>query len=131
MPEYIPKAEILTDTIDLEDFIQGYLECAEWCGLDEEDRESFRETEFVRWSDEAYYGAFKDCADFVGSNMEDLHGLDCSKTGADFWLTRCGHGAGFWDRGLGARGERLTKAAHIYGERWVLFDPKTRTLNFG
>lgn len=33
----------------------------------------------------------------------------------DFWLTRNRHGAGFWDRGLGATGERLSNMAHAYG----------------
>lgn len=33
----------------------------------------------------------------------------------DFWLTRNGHGAGFWDRGLGELGTALTKAAKTFG----------------
>ncbi len=33
----------------------------------------------------------------------------------DFWLTRNRHGAGFWDRGLGELGNRLTELAHTYG----------------
>jgi hypothetical protein len=33
----------------------------------------------------------------------------------DFWLTRNGHGAGFWDRGLGEAGEELSKAAKCWG----------------
>lgn len=35
--------------------------------------------------------------------------------GHDFWLTRCGHGAGFWDRGIGEVGDKLAEAAKIYG----------------
>lgn len=35
--------------------------------------------------------------------------------GHDFWLTRNRHGAGFWDRGLGELGEKLTTWAHSYG----------------
>jgi len=38
---------------------------------------------------------------------------DCA--GHDFWLTRCGHGAGFWDRGIGETGNRLTDAAEKFG----------------
>ncbi len=39
-----------------------------------------------------------------------------SYAGHDFWLTRSGHGAGFWDRGLtGGLGERLTEASKAYG----------------
>lgn len=37
--------------------------------------------------------------------------------GHDFWLTRAGHGAGFWDKGLGEVGKELTDAAHSFGER--------------
>lgn len=35
--------------------------------------------------------------------------------GHDFWLTRCGHGAGFWDRGLDDVGNKLTDACKAYG----------------
>jgi hypothetical protein len=36
------------------------------------------------------------------------------RAGHDFWLTRNGHGAGFWDRGLGTLGNRLSAAAKVY-----------------
>jgi hypothetical protein len=42
-------------------------------------------------------------------------GYDEARAGHDFWLTRNGHGAGFWDRGLGKVGDELTKAAKAYG----------------
>lgn len=35
--------------------------------------------------------------------------------GHDFWLTRNGHGAGFWDRGLGEFGDILSKWADTFG----------------
>ena len=35
--------------------------------------------------------------------------------GHDFWLTRNGHGAGFWDRGLGELGDKLTEWCKPYG----------------
>lgn len=57
-----------------------------------------------------------DLAAFVADNRDDLAGMDSAQVGHDFWLTREGHGAGFWDRGLGERGDRLTAAAKIYGE---------------
>lgn len=65
------------------------------------------------------------CADFVESNKTDLlkycEKMKCEqwsgeeRAGHDFWLTRNGHGVGFWDRGLDALGERLSKAAEVYG----------------
>lgn len=42
--------------------------------------------------------------------------MSWSQFGHDFWLTRNGHGAGFWDRGLGDFGEHLTKWAKTFGE---------------
>jgi hypothetical protein len=38
-----------------------------------------------------------------------------NQVGYDLWLTANGHGAGFWDRGLGEIGERLTEFVKPYG----------------
>jgi hypothetical protein len=59
---------------------------------------------------------YADCADFKKANRDDLETIDSEIAGINFWLTRNGHGAGFWDLGLGAIGQRLTDAAHVYGE---------------
>lgn len=40
---------------------------------------------------------------------------DAQYAGHDFFLSRNGHGAGFFDRGLGDLGDRLQKAAHKFG----------------
>lgn len=45
-----------------------------------------------------------------------LDRLTARQVAHDFWLTRCGHGAGFWDRGLGELGDWLTQQAKPYGE---------------
>jgi hypothetical protein len=49
--------------------------------------------------------------------------LGAGQVGHDFWLTRNGHGAGFWDRfsaGIGASfGNHLTDLAKPYGESYV------------
>lgn len=50
----------------------------------------------------------------VGGNVE--WGA-MAQHGHDFWLTRCGHGAGFWDRGYGAIGETLSTIAREAGNR--------------
>lgn len=67
----------------------------------------------------------EDCADFIKANAADLalyagvmsDGVNPaeSRAGHDFWLTRNSHGAGFWDRGIAALGERLSSAAKVYG----------------
>lgn len=48
-----------------------------------------------------------------GINWQDA--MPPEQFGHDFWLTRNGHGAGFWDRGLDALGETLTKCADTFG----------------
>lgn len=57
-----------------------------------------------------------ECEDFWRYSAQDLEPLDAGQCGHDFWLTRNGHGAGFWDRGLGDVGKRLTDACRSYGE---------------
>ena len=98
----------------LSTMVQQYAETALWSSHDDDepldanydvwniDRKTMREFE-------------QDCAAFLDSNTTDLAEMDPGQAGHDFWLTRNGHGAGFWDRGLGERGDRLTKAAHVYG----------------
>lgn len=59
----------------------------------------------------------KDCADFLAycDETDTTHDeWSHEQLGHDFWLTRCGHGCGFWDRGLD-EGDKLTDAAKTYG----------------
>lgn len=62
-----------------------------------------------------------DCAQFQGVHAAlllsayECLGYGPVQAGHDFWLTRNGHGAGFWDRDLGSVGDALTAAAHVWG----------------
>lgn len=62
-----------------------------------------------------------DALAFFASEASDLmlahvvYGEPWSQLGHDFALTRAGHGAGFWDRGTGEVGDRLSKASKTYG----------------
>lgn len=76
----------------------------------------------------------EECEDFlnyqtnsgtVGDLVQNLHEsgvYSWDRAGHDFALTRNGHGAGYWDRGLGDAGDILTEAAHTYGEAWCWLD---------
>lgn len=96
--------------------VRGYAACALWSELDDdgEPLDGLYRPEDITGDGVAEMTA--DCVDFAAGNVADLHGMDPEQAGHDFWLTRNGHGAGFWDRGLGDRGERLSKAATVYGE---------------
>jgi hypothetical protein len=63
----------------------------------------------------SYQDMAQDCATFFSYEALDLADMDAEQAGHDFWLTRNHHGAGFWDRGLGEAGDRLTREAQVYG----------------
>lgn len=48
--------------------------------------------------------------------------MEAQQLGHDLWLTRNGHGAGFWDRGLGELGDLLTKWAKSMGSADLYVD---------
>jgi hypothetical protein len=54
---------------------------------------------------------------FYDDNFEliEKSGLELGQVGHDIWLTQNGLGAGFWDRGLGEVGGKLTDAAKALG----------------
>ena len=53
-------------------------------------------------------------AEFMATNAADINWMELSQLGHDYILTRNGEGVGFWDRGLGARGDRLTVASQLH-----------------
>lgn len=103
-----------------------YLDTADWADGPEA-REDDAETErCIGWSRDAMAEARRECAAFLGCEHPDDdeltlyeylvdNGVDASAAGHDLWLTRNHHGAGFWDRGLGAVGDVLTAEAHAMG----------------
>lgn len=121
----------MTVTPDFErDMLCGYAECALWSSThtteEHEDcpMDSVADTSDI--SDELWEEFREDCNAFADANEDDLAGMDSGQAGHDFWLTRNHHGAGFWDRGLGEKGDRLTSAAHVYGgvDLWLNEDGK-------
>jgi hypothetical protein len=104
----------------LDAMVSAYVECALWSSTwsETEDSDPVPLDEDYSTSDvadEALDEARSDCRDFAKGEWSDLWDMDAGQAGHDFWLTRNHHGAGFWDRGLEDKGDRLTKAAHIYG----------------
>jgi hypothetical protein len=110
----------------LDEFTLGYMEAALWSSGDGEEYESYESFDF---EDIAVYSRahmISDCAKFQEENAEDLaiyyetSGRPEDHAGHDFWLTRNGHGVGFWDReGDKAALNRLTEASHKFGEEYL------------
>jgi hypothetical protein len=107
----------------------SYLETALWSSSDWDDMDdSDNPTPFDEnydcsdFSENARTAAYDDCQRF----LEALEAVDCNdgrycdslldcadevqgydRIGHDFWLTRNGHGAGFWDGDYGDYGDRI------------------------
>lgn len=100
-------------------FTQGYFECALWSSttddgtpMDSLDNEL---------ADDAIETMTTDCEEFQTQNEILLERAsehqNSARQGHDFWLTRNGHGAGFWDGDYPEElGTALTKASKLFGE---------------
>lgn len=125
------NAETIAD--GREAFMRGYVEAMLWANtFVERPGEDESESEDVRywyqspgrwWEDTPVAlddaGEFWNAFAYVILSLDYYreHGMDYA--GHDFALTRNGHGAGFWDRGLGEIGDMLTEECKPYGEHSV------------
>lgn len=113
---------------ELEQFVRGYKVSALWSTPEtNEDGEILGSLDDTYSIDdiaaETQDAMQADCVDFLTANYADIAAVcdhyfyNMDAAGHDFWLTRNGHGAGFWDRGwgFGDIGRRLTDAAKVYG----------------
>lgn len=105
--------------IDIQAVLSGYLGCALWTATNEEGEPLDQKFNVDDFFEESRSAALQVCQRFCSENQDDLQGIDPVQIGHDLWLTRNGHGSGFWDRGLGEQGERLTQAASSLGEASV------------
>jgi hypothetical protein len=106
---------------ELDGFTRQYLETALWSSNDESDESGGKPMDrnygVEDFAPESLEIAVRDCERFRRENAADLEGLDETDVAHDFWLTRNGHGAGFWDGDYDeAVGERLTAACEGFGE---------------
>lgn len=74
----------------------AYIECALWSSTDENDDPLDRNYDETSISSETAAWIVKDCISFYDA-MEAHITHRYTRAGHDFWLTRNGHGAGFWD----------------------------------
>jgi hypothetical protein len=126
---------------ELNHFIEGFTTCALWSSNDNSDDAGGEpiDANFTPADIDAVSLALirRDCRAFIVANSDDLDAYVAERAippgedawecaGHDYWLTRNGHGAGFWDRGLGELGDRLSEAARAAGSMDVSvgsFDP--------
>lgn len=101
----------------MDNFTLAYIEAALWSSTDDKDEPLDSNYGIDDIAPETSQQMADDCAKFQAEHARDLAGND-TQGGHDFWLTRNGHGAGFWD-GNWPQGERLTNASKVYGDVYL------------
>jgi hypothetical protein len=105
----------------LDTFERAYINAALWASNDESDESGGRPLDvnfsIIDLPIETVQKLKSDCAEFLKiegvqpllDEAYDLYRFGDEQAGADLWLTRNGHGAGFFDRNLETIGEKLTE----------------------
>jgi hypothetical protein len=111
----------------MDNFTKAYIEAALWSSTDDADEPLDKNYSADDLAPETLATMQADCARFQTEQAEWLaedhrtyDGRNYTveeSAGHDFWLTRCGHGAGFWDGNWNEpAATKLTDAARAFGE---------------
>lgn len=137
LPDDVAMPEILKDKLpEVRAFFRGYVEAILWANVTWEGENGKPPEGYgngdIELTEEQLRELSGDVVDFVEAQLSELDEYARKRerseggwfsaweaAGRDFALTRNGHGAGFWDRGLGDLGERLKRASKPYGEAWI------------
>jgi len=103
----------------LDNFTKSYIATALWSSTDNSDASGGDPLDdnygIDDLSPETLASLIADCQAFQQDHSKDIAGY-LEQAGHDFWLTRNGHGAGFWDGDWDDDiGEKLTKASDTFG----------------
>lgn len=109
----------------LDTFTRSYLETALWSSNDESNEQGGdpldQNYDLSDLDQKVVDQAIADCADFRKGCAElleqayGIRGYSEGKAGHDFWLSRNGHGAGFFDEGQEDCWDQLQDAAEAHG----------------
>lgn len=99
-----------------EDFIKAYVHAALWYSSDDSDTPLYENHKAEELPRETLVAMKTDCSAFLEAS--DIPIELWSMAGHDFWLTRNGHGSGFWDRPEiygEEKAQELTALAETFG----------------
>lgn len=111
----LEEAKLSENSGAVDDFCAAYIEAALWSSTDDDGEPLDDKYSVDDCSEECLRAMVKDCEKFqtlAGEMIEDKE----EQAGHDFWLTRNGHGAGFWDGDWPEHGDELTKLSEKFGE---------------
>lgn len=120
MTDILEKLDGIINEAISKDILNQYLGSALWASTDDEDEPLDTNYGIRDLDKDAINQAKKDLNKFWKMAGSLLDGEDETQVAHDFWLTRNGHGAGFWDRTYnndvdGKKGDKLTKIAEKFG----------------
>ena len=99
----------------MDKFLTQYLVTALWSSIGEDNEPLDKKFGIEDIDQSAIDRAKKDCEAFKEAAGDFLDEYDEGTCGHDFWLTRNGHGAGFWDGDYGdIDGEELTIISNTF-----------------
>lgn len=97
--------ESVINNHDIDKIVDDYLACALW--TTEEQGDELEDKTIHDFSPDSRELAKSEIKWFVTIAGDALDDMDDDMIGHDIWLTRNGHGAGFWDRGYDDDIEKL------------------------
>ena len=101
-------------------FLEQYLVTALWSSIDDKENPFDDNYSIDDFSEKALKQADKDCDLFIEKAGDLLDDFDDTDIAHDFWLTRQGHGAGFWDGDYPDEiGDKLTEIANDFRELYI------------
>jgi hypothetical protein len=117
-----PIVCIFSERRAMDSFLTAYLTAALWTESDDNDQPLDKRYSIESFSPEALAKATAECDAFrqeVGTLFQSKEQLE--QAGHDFWLTRNGHGCGFWDGDWPEPdATTLTDASHRAGGSYII-----------
>jgi hypothetical protein len=101
----------------METFLAAYIECALWSSNHQDTEIPLDATHGPNsLTRELKMKMAADCEKFLAEAAPYIGESEAEQAGHDFWLTRNGHGAGFWDGDWDTRGDALTEICKKFDE---------------
>ena len=109
---------------NIQKIIDSYLECALWTNEEElKEQDSDTDLNINNFEEDSLIKTYLDIKKFLKIVGFAVDNIDETDIGHDLWLTRNGHGAGFFDRGYEEeREDVLVKAARSLGSVNILIN---------
>lgn len=122
---------------DIDQILRSYLYAGVWSEIEGNQEPLDHKYDIYDITKRGWKKAREDVEKFV-RQIQGLEGIDekvdgeyklsDDSIGHDFWMTRCGHGVGFWD--LGQLGDDLTKVCEKFGPAHLFEAGNNRHLHY-